>query len=489
MEDCTFVIFGATGNLARVKLLPALYHLDVAGRLPEGLKVVGFGRRDWSDESWRAQAQEMFAGAGNDPAVVERFCARLFFFRGDLGEADVYPALRDYLSGGQFSPNLIFYMAIRPADFGKVSRHLGEVELNRENGGWRRLVIEKPFGYDLESAESLNRRLNQDFEETQIYRIDHYLGKGTVQNVLVFRFANLMLEPLWNRNYIDHVQITHSEALGTEGRAGYYDGAGALRDMIQSHLLQLLTLVAMEPPASLDAESLRDEKVKVLRSIRPIPSSAVNAHAFRAQYAAGQVNGEQVQGYLDEPGVPQDSVTETYVALKLLIDNWRWRNVPFYLRTGKRMEKSNSMVSIRFKHPPQQLFRETQIERLKPNWILLNLQPHECIRMEMQVKQDGLELRAETTRLDASSCGINPSQLDAYQALLLDVIDGDHSLFLRYDEVSWAWKVVDPILKLWATERDFIHTYPSGSWGPPEADRLFVRQDQRWRNLLEDEES
>jgi len=489
MDDCTFVIFGATGNLARVKLLPALYHLDIAGRLPEGLKVVGFGRRDWSDESWRAQVQEMFAGDGNDPAVLERFCARLSFFRGDLGAAEVYPALRDYLRDGQFSPNLIFYMAIRPADFGKVSRHLGEVELNRENGGWRRLVIEKPFGYDLESAESLNRRLNQDFDESQIYRIDHYLGKGTVQNVLVFRFANLMLEPLWNRNYIDHVQITHSEALGTEGRAGYYDGAGALRDMIQSHLLQLLTLVAMEPPASLDAESLRDEKVKVLRSIRPIPSSAVNAHAFRAQYAAGQVNGEQVPGYLDEPGVPQDSVTETYVALKLLIDNWRWRNVPFYLRTGKRMEKSNSMVSIRFKHPPQQLFRETQIERLKPNWILLNLQPHECIRMEMQVKQTGLELRAETTRLDASSCGINPARLDAYQALLLDVIDGDHSLFLRYDEVSWAWKVVDPILKLWATERDFIHTYPSGSWGPPEADRLFVRQDQRWRNVLEDEET
>jgi len=490
MEDCTYVIFGATGNLARIKLLPALYHLDAAGRLPEGLKVVGFGRRDWDDEHWRGQVRESLAGKPTDPDVLERFCARLFFFRGDLSDGAVYPALRDYLlNDSQFSANLIFYMAIRPADFGLVSRQLGAVQLNQEDGGWRRLVIEKPFGYDLESAEGLNLRLNQEFQEDQIYRIDHYLGKGAVQNVLVFRFANLMLEPLWNRNYIDHVQITHSESLGTEGRAGYYDSAGALRDMIQSHLLQLLTLVAMEPPASLDAESLRDEKVKVLRSIRPIPSSAVNAHAFRAQYAAGEINGEKVSGYLDEPDVPKDSVTETYVALKLLIDNWRWRNVPFYLRTGKRMAKGNSMVSIRFKHPPQQLFRETQIDRLKPNWILLNLQPNECIRMEMQVKQTGLELRAETTRLDASHCGINPGSLDAYEALLLDVIDGDHSLFLRYDEVNWAWKVVDPILKNWATERDFIHTYPSGSWGPAEADRLFVKQDQRWRNTLEDEDT
>ena len=490
MEDCTYVIFGATGNLARVKLLPALYNLDAAGRLPAGLKVVGFGRRDWDDEHWRGQVRDSLAGKPTDPEVLERFCARLFFFGGDLGDDAAYPALREYLlNTSQFSANLIFYMAIRPADFGVVSRQLGTVQLNREDAGWRRLVIEKPFGYDLESAEALNRRLNQEFQEAQIFSIDHYLGKGTIQNVLVFRFANLMLEPLWNRNYIDHVQITHSESLGTEGRAGYYDGAGALRDMIQSHLLQLLTLVAMEPPANLDAESLRDEKVKVLRSIRPIPSSAVNAHAFRAQYAAGEINSDKVAAYLDEPDVPKDSVTETYVALKLLIDNWRWRNVPFYLRTGKRMAKGNSMVSIRFKHPPQQLFRETQIDRLKPNWILLNLQPNECIRMEMQVKQTGLELRAETTRLDASYCGINPAALDAYEALLLDVIDGDHSLFLRYDEVNWAWKVVDPILKNWATERDFIHTYPSGSWGPAEADRLFVRQDHRWRNTLEDEDS
>ena len=259
--------------------------------------------------------------------------------------------------------------------------------------------------------------------------------------------------------------------------------------MIQSHLLQLLTLVAMEPPANLDAESLRDEKVKVLRSIRPIHQSSVNAYALRAQYTGGHIGDEAVHGYLEEPDVPGNSVTETYAALKLYIDNWRWRGVPFYLRTGKRMKQANSMVSIRFKQPPQQLFRETQIEQLKPNWILMNLQPHDCIRIEMQVKEQGLEMRAETTQLDASHCGISQVQLDAYEALLLDVVDGDHSLFLRYDEVRWAWKVVDPVLKTWSVERDYIPTYKAGSWGPHEAERLFVRQDQVWRNTMEDEES
>ncbi len=487
MEDCTFVIFGATGNLAKIKLLPALYRLDAADRLPAGLRVVGFGRRDWDDARWRQQVHEWLADKQPDATVLARFLERLHFYQGDLGDEAAYGGLSTFLAEAHYSPNLIFYMAISPADFGRVSRQLGAVGLSDEDGGWSRLVIEKPFGYDLESAESLNARLNRDFQESQIFRIDHYLGKGTIQNVLVFRFANLMLEPLWNRNYIDHVQITHSESLGTEGRAGYYDTSGALRDMIQSHLLQLLTLVAMEPPANLDAESLRDEKVKVLRSIRPIHQSAVNAHAFRAQYVGGRVDGAKVPGYLEEPDVPPTSVTETYAAFKLYIDNWRWRNVPFYLRTGKRMRKNNSMVSIRFKHPPQQLFRETHIERLKPNWILMNLQPHDCIRLEMQVKQQGLEMRAETTRLDASYCGIAQAQLDAYEALLLDVIDGDHSLFLRYDEVSWAWRVVDPVLKVWSTERDFIHTYPSGTWGPKEAERLLERQDQRWRNTLEEE--
>ncbi len=490
LEPCTYVIFGATGNLSQKKLMPALYHLEQAGRLPDGMRVLAVGRRDWDDEQWRKIVEGWLgpsARAGLDAEVFARFRARLFFFQGDIADETCYTRLQALLNGPEYPSNIAFYMSLAPAEFAVVSNGLAAVGLNRDDDGWRRMVLEKPFGYDLDSAEILNKRLHKHWREEQIFRIDHYLGKGTIQNILVFRFANLMLEPLWNRNYIDHVQIIHAESAGIEQRAGYYDGAGALRDMVQSHLLQMLTLVAMEPPANLDAECLRDEKVKVLRSIRPIPQSAVHAHAFRAQYARGTVGKEKVGGYLDEKGVPAQSTTETYAALKLYIDNWRWRNVPFYLRTGKRMAQSTSQISIRFKHPPQQLFRETQIDQLKPNWLLMGIQPNECLRLELQVKEPGLEMRAETQRLDAATCGVAQYGIDAYEALLLDVIDGDHSLFLRFDEVSWAWRVVDPILKVWATEREFIHPYAAGSWGPREANRLFDRDDQYWRNTLEDE--
>lgn len=490
-DPCTYVIYGATGNLSQLKLMPALFHLEQADRLHENTRIIGIGRRHWTQASWVEQVKqwvEKKARGGLDQDVFQRFADKLEYFEGDLNEDTSYNKLKTFLGDVKFSDNIAFYLSISPSLFGAVVEHLSRVELLKQDHGWRRIVIEKPFGYDLESAQALQARLMKHMSEDQIFRIDHYLGKGTVQNVLVFRFANLMMEPLWNRNYIDHIQITHSETIGVGKRAGYYDGAGALRDMVQSHLLQLLTLVAMEPPVSMEAEALRDEKVKVLRSVRQIPRSAVHAHAFRGQYACGLVDGKREHGYLEEPDIPENSVTETYTALKLFIDNWRWRGVPFYLRTGKRMKRSQSSISICFRHPPQQFFRDTQLERMKQNWIHLGIQPEECLRMEMTSKVPGLEMNTRAVSLDASFRRDTETTTDAYEDLLLDVIQGDRSLFLRYDEVEWAWKVVEPVLNTWSQERDFIHTYPAGSWGPEESSRLFEKECQNWRQSLNTED-
>lgn len=490
LDHCTFIIFGATGNLARTKLLPALYHLDIENLLPQGIKVLGVGRRIADRETWIEELytdlKERVRG-GMKTESFQRFCKKLDYFSAGLKQAENYQQLGNYLQENKFPSNIAFYFSLPPTLYGSVVGHLGKSGLLKEEHGWRRVVVEKPFGSNLESARNLQHQFAKYLDESQIYRIDHYLAKETVQNVQVFRFANILLEPLWNRNYIDHVQITHSETIGIGSRGSYYDQTGALRDMIQSHLLQLLSLVAMEAPVSMEAEDLRDEKVKLLRSISPIPKNAVSNYAFRAQYAAGIIDGKHVNGYLEEEDIPEDSVCETYAALKLHIDNWRWRDVPFYLRTGKRMAEKRSLIAICFRQPPKQFFRTSQLERFQPNWLLIGIQPDESLRIELTVKKTGLDMQTQTISLD--TCFVDEESKDAYEGLLLDVMEGDHTLFLRADEVEQSWKIVDPILRYWSSQQDYIPTYTAGSWGSKESLRLFEKEAQHWRCSLDPTEN
>jgi glucose-6-phosphate 1-dehydrogenase len=483
---CHIVVFGATGHLATTKLLPSLYHLDLVGRLDPSLGFIAFARRDWSTQRWRAHLEQVLAEQfESDPDEVRRFVERFEYVKGDHTDPAAFKRLLEQL--GKPRPgvceNVIFYLAIAPGDFVQVIRNLGDAGLNSVLGQ-HRIVVEKPFGTDLTSARELNAELHRNYREEQIYRIDHYLGKEAVQNLFVFRFANSVIEPLWNRHYIDHVQITVAEESGIGERAAYFDQSGTLRDMVQNHLLQLLTLVAMEPPANLDADALRDEKVKVLRSIREIHPDSVDEVALRGQYGAGEVNGAKVLAYTDEPGVKVDSETETYAAIKIHVDNWRWRGVPFYLRSGKRLASQRSLVAIRFRDPPHQLFCDTPCENMDPNWLILGIQPEERIRFELLAREPGLAMVPRQLHVDTDYRADHEQRLDAYATLLLDVIEGDRSLFIRFDEVEMAWQVIDPVLKQWSQTSEPLYTYSAGSWGPQETRALFEKPYQSWRDDL-----
>lgn len=482
MSNSTLIIFGATGDLAQVKLIPALYHLEKAGKLPEQMNIIACGRKAYDNQSYQQQITEWLQAKTKDQyeaKIAERFFQRFSYFRGDLDQDDTYQRLNTQIQQS-CSPNLIFYMAIKPQDFSTVINKLSQHQFLNEQNGFRRVVIEKPFGYNLESATALQKQIAKHLNEKQVFRIDHYLAKGMVQNILVFRFANVLLEPLWNRNCIDHIQISHGETFGISKRGEFYDKTGALRDMLQSHLMQLLALTAMEAPVSMNADDLRDEKVKVLKSIRPIPTDKVHSYASRGQYERGAINDQPVNAYLEEDGVDENSTTETYAAVKLYIDNWRWRGVPFYLQTGKRLKKGHSMIAICFKQAPLAFFQGTKIQQ-KHNWLILNIQPDEYMRFEVTVKEPGLEMRTRTTNLDAGFLAADEKATDAYEDLLLDVIKGDQSLFLRWDEIEWSWRIMEPILNNWASENQYIESYPAGSWGPESSQRLFHRNDLLWR--------
>jgi glucose-6-phosphate 1-dehydrogenase len=487
MLPCHFVIFGAAGHLARTKLLPSLYDLEVAGRLDPGLGFTALARRDWDDAAWRSHLLELLQRDRSDSfdaQLASRFAERFGYLHGEHEDADLYRRLRAAIADRRRGAcqNVAFYLAVPPGELRAILGGLHQAGLN-ELAGRHRIVIEKPFGEDLASARALNEALHSHYDERQIYRIDHYLGKETVQNLLVFRFANAVIEPLWNRRYIDHVQITLDESAGVGSRGGYFDKVGTLRDMVQSHLLQVLALVAMEPPATLQPDELHGEKSKVLRSIRPLQVDNLDKQVVRGQYTGGNAPNEGVPGYLDEDSVAPDSSTETFVAMKLHVDNWRWQGVPFYLRTGKRLAARQSMVAIRFRDVPHKLFRETLGEQIDPNWLVLSIQPDEAIRFELQAREPGLVLKPRKVSMDTRYRSDGERSLDAYATLLLDVTEGDRTLFIRFDEVETAWQILEPVLHRWRDGASPLHRYASGTWGPDTASSLFSEPGRTWRNV------
>jgi glucose-6-phosphate 1-dehydrogenase len=491
---CVVTIFGASGDLTKRKLIPALYNLALEKRLPERCAVVGYARSEMSDDAFREKMREAvseYSRTGlKDESAWHQFASTLYYVRGGYEDDEDYRRLREFIDGfdkgSRVLPARAFYLATPPELYGHVVQRISAAGLTpRESDGVprARVVIEKPFGTDLRSARELNRGIHQTLDESQIYRIDHYLGKETVQNIMVFRFANAVFEPIWNRRYVDHVQITAAESVGIENRGGYYEEAGVVRDMFQNHLLQLLCLTAMEPPVGFNADAVRDEKGKLLRSVRPVSPEEVANAAVRGQYGHGRIAGREVLGYRQEPGVAKNSQTVTYAAIKLLIDNWRWEGVPFYLRSGKRMAKRVTELAIQFKRPPMLLFNACPVEDVKPNVLVMRIQPDEGISLTFEVKPPGPDICVSALSLDfkyQESFGASPPE--AYETLLEDCIEGDSTLFTRHDWVESAWSLMDPIIQVWHSNKPKnFSNYEAGSWGPSEADELMQRDGRRWR--------
>jgi glucose-6-phosphate 1-dehydrogenase len=492
-DPCVLVLFGATGDLAHRKVVPAMYHLWRTNLLPHEFVLLAVGRREYDDDTFRAELkaslEEFSRVLPLDEAAWRSFSQRIRYHRLDFDDAAGFDALGttlDHIDETEGTRgDRLYYLATQPSQFAEIVAHLGRVGLDHErhDGGWRRVIIEKPFGHDLDSAKRLNREVGKVFRESQVYRIDHYLGKETVRNLLVFRFGNGIFEPLWNRRYVDHVQITVAESIGIEGRGKFYEETGAVRDVLQNHMLQLVSLVAMEPPATFEADALRDEKVKVLRAIGARPADPAT-EVVRGQYGSGWVAGQPVPGYREEPDVDPQSETETYVAARLTIDDWRWSGVPFYVRIGKRLPKRATEIAIQFRAVPHHLFKDTAAEP-DANLLAIRIQPDEGIMLRFGAKVPGLGLDVRSVTMDFTyGSAFSVDAPEAYETLILDALQGDQSLFTRADEVEEAWSIVDPIIDAWTQSAppDFPN-YEAGTWGPEASDELLAREGKRWRRI------
>lgn len=499
-DPCAVIIFGATGDLAQRKIYPTLAHLIQAHPTPECICIVAFARRPFDNETWRARVLEslheyMSEEERLNEEALRAFAERLYYCQSTFEDPEGYNRLSDLLArvdeerhtGG----NRLFYLATPPETDPMIVAKLGESGLahpvkNKETGkeSWTRIIAEKPFGHDLPSAQALNHAFAQVFDEKQVYRIDHYMGKETVQNIIALRFANGIFEPLWNQKFIDHVQILVAESLGVETRAEFYEHAGALRDIVQNHIMQILCLTAMEPPASFDADAIRDEKVKVLHCIPSLSPDKVPAQTVRGQYVRGIINGKSVQGYREEPGVDPHSLTETYVALKLFIENWRWADVPIYIRTGKHLPKRSTEVTIQFKRVPHQLYKPAETRGIAPNRLTMRIQPDEGISLKIGAKVPGAAQHLSSVDMNFSySSAFDIALPEAYERLIADCIIGDSTLFTRRDEIEASWRIIDSITNVWKQmSPDTLYPYPAGTWGPEEANSLIEKDGRFWDN-------